>query len=115
MDVGEVIVDHVDGAWVLTLRGEHDLSTNPSLRDELERAFARGSTVIVDLSEVAFLDSTVLRGLVYGHDTAVNHDEHTIAVVAPKDGLARGLLDMTGLSKLLVVYESRGEALAALS
>ena len=49
MDVGEVIVDRVEGAWVLTLRGEHDLSTNPSLRDELERAFDRGSTVIVDL------------------------------------------------------------------
>jgi len=100
---------------VLTLRGEHDLSTNPSLRDELERAFDRGSTVIVDLSEVEFIDSTVLRGLVYGHDVAVNHEQHTIAVVAPKDGVARGLLDMTGLSKLLVVFESQGEALAALS
>lgn len=115
MDVGEVIVDRVECAWVLTLRGEHDLSTNPSLRDELERAFGRGSTVIVDLSEVAFIDSTVLRGLVYGHDAAVKHEEHTIAVVAPKDGFARRLLGMTGLSKLLPVYESRGEALAALS
>ena len=37
MDGGEVMVDRVDGAWLLTLRGEHDLSTTPSLRDELER------------------------------------------------------------------------------
>lgn len=72
-----------------------------------------GSTVIVDLSEVAFIDSTVLRALAYEHDAAVEHEEHTVAVVAPKDGFARRLLDLTGLSKPLPVYESRGEALVA--
>ena len=115
MDVGEVIVDRVEGAWVLTLRGEHDLSTTPSLRDELDRALGGGSTVIVDLSDVAFIDSTVLRALVYGHDEAVKQEQHTVAIVAPDGGLARRLLDMTGLSTLLPMYESRGEALTALS
>lgn len=86
MDEGEVIVDRVDGAWVLTLRGEHDLSTKPSLREELEWALARGSTVIVDLSQVTFIDSTVLRGLIFGHDAAVKHNEHTVVVVAPRRG-----------------------------
>ena len=114
MDGGEVMVDGVDGAWLLTLRGEHDLSTNPSLRDELERTLAHGSTVIVDLSEAAFIDSTVLRGLVYGYDQAAKHDEHTVLVVAPRGGVVRRLLDLTGLSKLLPVFESRAEALASL-
>ena len=44
----------------LNLVGELDLVTAPMLRDELARHEARGVRVVLDLSEVRFLDSTGL-------------------------------------------------------
>jgi anti-anti-sigma factor len=65
MAVGTVGAEHVD-AWIVALRGEHDLSTEPSLGDALKQAFGGGSKVIVDLSLVEFIESSVLRALAYG-------------------------------------------------
>ena len=44
----------------LKLVGELDLVTAPMLRDELARSQARGVRVVLDLSEIAFVDSTGL-------------------------------------------------------
>ena len=44
----------------LRLSGELDLVTAPSLRDELARHQADGVRLVLDLSEIAFLDSTGL-------------------------------------------------------
>ena len=52
------------GVWVLTLHGEHDVSTEPSLAEELERVAAAGGPVVVDLSDAQFIDSSILRVLV---------------------------------------------------
>jgi len=46
-------------------RGEHGVSTSPSL-DELDRVFAAGSACVVDLTDADFIDSTVLKALAYG-------------------------------------------------
>ena len=76
MSVGEVIVERVQGVWVFTLRGEHDISIEPTFQRRLEQAFDAGSTVIVDLSEVEFMDSSVLRTLAYGAEQAARHYGH---------------------------------------
>ena len=44
----------------LSLVGELDLVTSPLLRDELARHSARGVRVVLDLSQVRFVDSTGL-------------------------------------------------------
>ena len=74
MSVGEVGVDCDRDVWVLSLHGEHDLTTTPSLRSKLERA-----------------------ALAYGRDQAVEHEEHVLAVVVPSSGVALRLLTLTGL------------------
>jgi anti-anti-sigma factor len=112
MTVGEVVVEQDQGAWVVTLRGEHDLSTKPSLGDTLKQTFARGSKVIVDLSEVEFIDSSVLRALAYGRQEAVEHAEHEIAIVAPSGAFASRVLRLTGIDKVIRVFETRTDALA---
>ena len=48
------------GEVSLRLAGELDLVTAPTLRDELARHQARGVRVVLDLSEIQFLDSTGL-------------------------------------------------------
>lgn len=51
----------VDGTYVITVSGEADATDVESLADELEEVLGEGaSCVIVDLLEVAFIDSAVL-------------------------------------------------------
>jgi anti-anti-sigma factor len=107
-------VSRQGGIVVLALQGEHDLSTTPSIREELERAYASSSTVIVDLSETEFLDSSVLQGLLYGRDQVEHVDEHRLALVVPEDGVAGRLVSLTRLGELIPTYPTRSEALAAL-
>ena len=113
MSVGEVVVERVQGVWVFTLRGEHDISIEPTFQRRLEHAFDSGSTVIVDLSEVEFMDSSVLRALAYGAEQAAHHPEHHIGIVAPPEGQARRLLAMTGIDKHVSISDTRADALAA--
>ena len=115
MDVGTVVVEQESGVWVLTLRGEHDISVEPGLRQELDRIFAAGSAVVVDLSEVEFIDSSVLGALAHGHQRATQ-EPHQIAVVIPEsDRPVTRLLGMAGLTTTLDTYTSRADAIAALN
>ena len=114
MTVGEVVVERDQGVWVLTLHGEHDMSTEPSLGDALRQAFGGGSKVVVDFSHVDFIDSSVLRALAYGRKEAVEHAEHEIAIVAPAGTFASRLLRLTGIDKMISVYETRADAIAAI-
>ncbi|HEY5428298.1 MAG TPA: STAS domain-containing protein [Solirubrobacteraceae bacterium] len=53
---------------VLALRGELDLASAPALERELDVAWRRGvGTVLVDLSELEFLDAAGLQVLLHGH------------------------------------------------
>jgi len=60
MVVGTTDLERESGVWVVTLRGEHDLSTASQLRNSLARSFSGGWTVIVDLSHADSIDGTTL-------------------------------------------------------
>jgi hypothetical protein len=58
---GTVTVDHLgEERWVLGLSGEHDVSTAAHLPETLEAIFAQGTSVVIDLSAVTFIDSSIL-------------------------------------------------------
>jgi anti-sigma B factor antagonist len=42
----------------IRLAGELDMSTAPQLQEVLDEAVAHGGTILVDISEVTFMDST---------------------------------------------------------
>ena len=68
-DMGDlqVIVSNVDSHHEVRLLGELDMSTAPRLKDELSRLAADGATTVtVDLSDLAFIDSTGLTVLITG-------------------------------------------------
>lgn len=112
---GTIDVDRQRGVSVLALLGEHDISTAPSLRDELERAYSSGSSVVVDLTAVEFMDSSVLQGLLYGRDVTEQEADHRLVLVVPAGGPARRLLSLTNLDELITTYGTRAEAVAALA
>ena len=56
-----------DGRAVVVIRGELDLATAPDLEAALTGRLDAGQDVVVDLRELAFMDSTGLRVLVASH------------------------------------------------
>ena len=95
MSVGEVIVERVQGVWVFTLRGEHDISIEPTFQRRLEQAFDAGSTVIVDLSEVEFMDSSGVALLL--HAAARAGSVH----LRQPSSIVRRIIEITGLTDVL--------------
>lgn len=100
---------------MLALLGEHDISTTPSLRHELERVYSSDSSAVVDLTGVEFMDSSVLQGILYGRDFAEQEGDHRLVLVVPEGGPARRLLSLTKLDELIVTYRTRADALAAIA
>lgn len=93
---------------VLAVGGEIDLSTAPKLKQALLR-FAEGPpTLIVDLSQTEYLDSTALGVLVGGLKRKREHGgELKLAGLAPR---VRRVFDITRLSTVFEIYSSVEEA-----
>jgi anti-sigma B factor antagonist len=100
-----------ENRWLVELSGEHDLSTSPAVRAELDRVLADGASVVVDLSQVTFIDSSVVGVLLNAHRSATHLLGQTLVVVAPPAGTPARLLDFIGAHSVLPVVESREDAL----
>lgn len=108
-DLGTVEVERLgDSLWVLQLAGEHDLSTAPTIDAACERMAETGTTVVADLSEASFIDSTVIRTLL----RLVERGENLLLVV-PTRGAVRRTLGLTDVVELLPAFETRAAALRA--
>ena len=93
------------GAQVLAVRGELDVSTVPALREHLSALAAE--RVVVDLSAVTFVDSVSLAAIL----TAARKADH-FAVVVPRDSFGMLIFEASGMEQVLALFESRAEALA---
>src|SRR5207237_1329306 len=60
---GTIIVGYRDGVAVLTLVGEHDLSTSEQLRSAMREHAEMGRGVVVNLPQAEFIDSHVVHTL----------------------------------------------------
>ena len=63
MDFEVSIDDHAEAYSVIAVRGEIDLHTAPKVQYAIERAAETNGAVVVDMSGVAFMDSTALSAL----------------------------------------------------
>jgi anti-sigma B factor antagonist len=100
-----------DGTDVFELTGDLDVATAPSLRGALTEAAAGGRhNLIVDLSNVTFLDSTGLGALIGAHKRAQENGGQ-VRLVAGEGQILR-LLRITGLLEVFRVYADVAAALA---
>lgn len=111
---GELIVEKLDTAWLLRLRGEHDLANSGTLVSEIDAIFAHGTKVVVDLTETTFLDSSILTALLRGHDRSREHEADALVVVAPTASWPRHVLETVKLGSKVPVYDDLDTALQAL-
>jgi anti-sigma B factor antagonist len=104
-------IETIDGACIVRLAGELDLYNAPAVRDALTEISADGpGRVIVDLSEVEFIDSTALGVLIEARTKLPNR--RGLLLAGP--GLeTRRALEISGLDRHFAVHDSVDEALAA--
>lgn len=98
---------------VLTVHGEADLYSAPGLQDSLSTLLdTAAKAVVVDLTEVAFLDSTGLGVLVSARTRAVENGQ-TLPIVC-EDGRILKLFRITGLETVFDIHPSLDAALRSL-
>ena len=107
-----------DGVRVVAVRGELDLSTASDLEGPLEEAVASGkASVLIDLSECEFIDSTgialIVRAWQRLDQTADGGGEGRVVICSDNDQVRR-VLEITGLELSIPIHSSRDDALAAL-
>jgi anti-sigma B factor antagonist len=101
-----------DGVTVFALYGEADLHVAGELRDRLSAAIDAGaSSVVLDLSEVSFVDSMTL-GVLVGSAKRVRANGGQLRIVVNRPPLRR-IFEVTLLDRVFPLDESRDDALAA--
>jgi anti-sigma B factor antagonist len=107
------IEDRGDHVVVIRTGGEIDAATADTLATAVSGALGDGyQKVLVDFTQVTFIDSTGLGVLVKSHRSAAAAGA-VFAVVHPT-AQTRKLIRVLGLDQLLNIYESHDEALADL-
>jgi anti-sigma B factor antagonist len=99
------------GFAVVTMAGEHDLSTEPAFTQALEQA-AAGSNVLVDLSECEFIDSTVIAALLRTARADTERGERFALLIPAAQRQITRIAEMTHLAELLPIYVTRDAAFA---
>jgi anti-sigma B factor antagonist len=107
-----------NGVQLIQVRGELDLSTAPDLEGPLDEAVADDrSSVLLDLSECEFIDSTgialIVRAWQRVDARSGNGDSGRVVLCCQKEQVRR-VLEVTGLANSIAIYSTRDEALAAL-
>jgi len=102
-----------EGIFVVSLAGEHDLYTAPKVQEELRSVLAAGArTIVVDLTETTFVDSTMLHVLLSARNELRNRGR---LLLVTNDATVRRVFEITGIDRFFDFYRSRQAAEAARS
>ncbi|MFN2560746.1 MAG: STAS domain-containing protein [Jatrophihabitans sp.] len=98
---------------IVAVSGEVDVYSAPALKDNITEILQSGvTTLIVDLSAVAFLDSTGLGALVEAR-AATSDAGGSMPLVCSQERILK-LFTITGLDGVFTIYPSIGDAVAGL-
>jgi anti-sigma B factor antagonist len=108
-------IEKLDGAYVVTLSGEIDAYTAPSLRDDLHQLVEHEGAlvVVIDLGAVTFMDSSAL-GAVVGVLRRLRERDGELRIVQPRTAASR-IFELTGLDAVLDLYEELPDAISGAS
>jgi anti-sigma B factor antagonist len=103
---------------VIAVRGELDLSTAPDLEGPLDAALdGNGGSVLIDLSECEFIDSTGIALIVRAWQRVEARSQNGGSgrlVLCCHNEQVRRVLEVTGLESSIAIFATRDEALSAL-
>jgi anti-anti-sigma factor len=101
-----------DGGAVVVVTGEVDMSTSPALREQLLAPEAQRPTVVLDLREVTFMDSSGLGAIVGQHKRARERGFRFAVAVGGAVAVER-ILVLAQLTQVLEVIQNPDEAFTA--
>ena len=107
-----ISVEHPsDGVVVVSPSGELDMSNGEVLEEAIDKARQGGATtLIVDLRDLSFMDSSGLRLLLDTWNESKLSDRR-LSIVVAKTGLVRRVLEISGCDTILPVVDDLNEAL----
>ena len=90
---------HHDG-WILSLKGELDLATAPCIQEVMDSWWIVPNHLIIDASELSFIDSTGLAVLLRARELVGGR----LSFRRPSEATVR-LLELCGLADLITVEQ----------
>ena len=99
------------GVILLVLGGEIDLATSGQFRAVVDEAIAEGMSLVADVEEVTFMDSTMLPELLRANRELSEAGKRFIHA-APQPAVCR-LLELTGTAGLFTLSATRDDAIAS--
>jgi anti-sigma B factor antagonist len=100
-------------ASIIELIGELDMGTVPQVEGRLRQALEANDGVILDLSDLSFIDSTGIGLLIDAHQATEGSGKlHT--VISPNSQIER-VFRIAGIDRALPTFSDREEAISALA
>ncbi len=106
-DLVVVEIDRRDGASLVRLSGEIDLSNVDQLQEQLNAALPPDQAVVLDLTGIDYIDSQGLRLLMQLSSRQAGSGSR-LQLVAPRGGFAREVLEMTSLDEDIEILDRAG-------
>ncbi len=115
MDLGDLELESIEGLPVAHLSGEIDRSNAAELGERVGAAIdGKGGGLVVDLSELEFIDSTGIR-MLFELAAELKRHRQALRVVVPDGAHLGDILDTVGLQQAAATDHTVGEAVAALT
>ena len=100
---------------ILVIAGELDFEISPQLKAHIMRAIKAGTRrLILDLSDVTFVDSTAIGVLVAAAERLNEYAGGSLSVVCTHEKVIQ-IFEITGLESVVTVHASCEDALAAIA
>lgn len=104
-----VAVKDMPGGRVVALSGEVDLQNSPKVREALLDALQQPGTVVADLGDITYIDSSGIASLVEGLQVAKRQGgRFALARVSPA---ALRVLSLARLDKVFTLYDTVEQAM----
>lgn len=112
---GFAVDREADGIWLLTLDGEHDISTVPRIERETREVWPSCGLMVVDLSAVSFIDGSVVNWLLRTRGRLAEDGRHALRIVrGPPEGAVARVFEILRLDQEFACYRTREDALLRL-
>ena len=99
------------GTWLVALHGEHDLAAVQLLEQQTRHLWPYCSIAVIDLSEVTFIDSSLIAWLLRVEHALEEAHCFTLSIVAgPPRGAVGRLFKRIHMGHVLACYPTRREA-----
>ena len=103
------VVPEADGIVAVCLEGDFDLTNARALGDQIDIALESAQSVILDLSEATFIDSSVIHVLMKAAKAADGR-EQTVVLQLGTASLVERVLEIAGIERVLPHADDRQEA-----